>query len=81
MLMDVFVHTAPPEFMVHRTHFHDFMLNIHKMLRQFKGKDDQVKRVADHLIQVSGPFTGQERSNGRFWFKFISIVLDSSVLS
>ena len=52
MLMDVFVHTAPPEYMVRRTHFHDFMLGIHKKLRHFKGKDDQVMRVADHLVQV-----------------------------
>jgi predicted ATPase len=53
MLMDIFVQTAPPEFKVQRTHFHDFMLKIHKMLRNFKGKDDQVKRVADHLVQVT----------------------------
>ena len=52
MLMDIFVGCAPAEFKVVRTHFHDFMLGIHKKLRHFKGKDDQVMRVADHIMQV-----------------------------
>jgi len=47
MLMDLFVATAPPEFEVTRTHFHDFMLDVHAKLRTFKGDADPLLRVAD----------------------------------
>ncbi len=40
----------PPQ--VLRTHFHDFMLDIHSKLRQFKGSEDPLLKVADYLANV-----------------------------
>ena len=44
MLMDLFVAVAPRQFRVHRTHFHDFMLDVHQLLRDASG--EQVRRRA-----------------------------------
>lgn len=49
MLMDLFVDTAPPHFKVLRTHFHDFMLDVHSSLRKFSGDADPLLRVADGI--------------------------------
>lgn len=38
MLMDVFVESAPRHFRMHRIHFHDFMLEVHMLLRNFSGE-------------------------------------------
>eukprot|EP00878_Enallax_costatus_P014061 GHUV01014705.1.p1 GENE.GHUV01014705.1~~GHUV01014705.1.p1 ORF type:complete len:299 (+),score=52.41 GHUV01014705.1:2088-2984(+) len=51
MLMDLLVASAPKEFQVERTHFHDFMLDIHGRLRHTKGESDPLKHVADDVAQ------------------------------
>lgn len=35
-----------------RTHFHDFMLDVHSKLRQYKSHQDPLLRVADQIAQV-----------------------------
>jgi hypothetical protein len=42
-------HTA---LQVKRTHFHDFMLDVHSRLRHFKGSTDPLKKVAEELAQT-----------------------------
>ena len=37
---------------VARTHFHEFMLDVHSKLRVFKGASDPLKRVAFDIAQV-----------------------------
>lgn len=37
---------------VTRTHFHDFMLDVHSKLRAFKGDADPLLRVADATAKV-----------------------------
>ncbi|GBG00285.1 hypothetical protein Rsub_12964 [Raphidocelis subcapitata] len=49
MLMDMFVKAAPREFQVQRTHFHDFMLDVHSRLRHAAGEADPLRRVADGI--------------------------------
>ncbi|KAG2425787.1 hypothetical protein HXX76_013412 [Chlamydomonas incerta] len=49
MLMDVFVHTAPAHFRVLRTHFHDFMLEVHGALRKHSREADPLLAVADGI--------------------------------
>lgn len=49
MLMDVFVHTAPAHFRVLRTHFHDFMLEVHAALRKHSREADPLLAVADGI--------------------------------
>ncbi|KAF5836722.1 AFG1-like ATPase-domain-containing protein, partial [Dunaliella salina] len=51
MLMDLFVEAAPPELQVKRTHFHDFMLEVHTKLRDFKCDRDPLLRVADSIAK------------------------------
>ena len=38
MLMDLLVAAAQKSFHLRRVHFHDFMLEVHTMLRQFSGE-------------------------------------------
>ncbi|GAX74866.1 hypothetical protein CEUSTIGMA_g2312.t1 [Chlamydomonas eustigma] len=73
MLMDLFANEAPAGFKVHRTHFHDFMLGIHNKLRNFKGKDDQVLRVADQIAQDTKVLALDEF--------FVTDVADAMILS
>ena len=49
MLMDLFAACAPPEFKVVRTHFHDFMLDIHSKLREHQSTADPLRLVADDV--------------------------------
>lgn len=49
MLMDLFVDTTPPHWRVVRTHFHDFMLDVHAALRRHEGTADPLARVADDV--------------------------------
>jgi predicted ATPase len=49
MLMDSFAESCPREFQVRRAHYHDFMLDVHGRLRQYKGERDPLARVADAL--------------------------------
>ncbi|GMH39421.1 hypothetical protein BSKO_07319 [Bryopsis sp. KO-2023] len=49
MLMDLFVVSSPPEFRVHRAHFHDFMLDIHARLRAHSGTADPLCEVANDI--------------------------------
>ncbi|KAF8055927.1 Afg1l [Scenedesmus sp. PABB004] len=49
MLMDLLVAAAPKEFQVTRTHFHDFMLDIHARLARTRGEADPLRRVADDV--------------------------------
>ncbi|KAF6261142.1 AFG1-like ATPase-domain-containing protein [Scenedesmus sp. NREL 46B-D3] len=49
MLMDLLVASAPKEFQVQRTHFHDFMLDVHGRLRHTHGEADPLKHVADDV--------------------------------
>lgn len=55
----------PPAAQVLRTHFHDFMLDVHSRLRGAAGEADPLKRVADELAaghKVKGG--GGERAEG-----------------
>ncbi|GFR48512.1 hypothetical protein Agub_g10405 [Astrephomene gubernaculifera] len=49
MLMDLFVTTAPTHFKVLRTHFHDFMLEVHAALRRHARSADPLLMVADGI--------------------------------
>lgn len=49
MLMDLFAACSPPEFKVTRTHFHDFMLDIHSRLRTHQSTPDPLSVVADEV--------------------------------
>ena len=49
MLMDVFAACAPPHFKLTRTHFHDFMLDIHSRLRSYQSTADPLSLVADEV--------------------------------
>ncbi|GIL76360.1 hypothetical protein Vretifemale_5974 [Volvox reticuliferus] len=49
MLMDLFVSTAPSHFKVLRTHFHDFMLEVHAALRRHAREADPLLTVADGI--------------------------------
>jgi len=46
MLMDVFVECAPPSATVVRTHFHDFMLDVHKALKKYEARSNPLDIVA-----------------------------------
>ncbi|KAG2493777.1 hypothetical protein HYH03_007997 [Edaphochlamys debaryana] len=50
MLMDLFVSTAPSHFKVLRTHFHDFMLEVHAALRRYARAPDPLSAVADAIV-------------------------------
>ncbi|CAD7705031.1 unnamed protein product [Ostreobium quekettii] len=52
MLMDLFVVSAPPEFRVLRTHFHDFMLDIHSRLRTHTKTADPLTFVAQDISET-----------------------------
>jgi len=49
MLMDMFVESKPSAIKVTRAHFHDFMLNIHKKLREQSQRQDPLGFVADSI--------------------------------
>ena len=49
-LMDLFFQAAPTESKI-RFHFQEFMLGIHGLLEQFKGRKDPLKWVARHMTQ------------------------------
>ncbi|EFJ47611.1 hypothetical protein VOLCADRAFT_61252, partial [Volvox carteri f. nagariensis] len=49
MLMDLFVSSAPSHFKVLRTHFHDFMLEVHAALRRHSREADPLLTVADGI--------------------------------
>eukprot|EP00892_Ulva_mutabilis_P006663 jgi/Ulvmu1/4369/UM002_0094.1 len=46
-LMDLFVNASPRQFKCRRTHFHDFMLDVHARLRAESGETDPLRKVAD----------------------------------
>eukprot|EP00242_Pyramimonas_sp_CCMP2087_P014620 CAMPEP_0198200600 /NCGR_PEP_ID=MMETSP1445-20131203/3592_1 /TAXON_ID=36898 /ORGANISM="Pyramimonas sp., Strain CCMP2087" /LENGTH=561 /DNA_ID=CAMNT_0043870723 /DNA_START=95 /DNA_END=1780 /DNA_ORIENTATION=+ len=50
MLMDVFVECAPPSATVVRTHFHDFMLDVHKALKKYEARSNPLDIVAKDII-------------------------------
>lgn len=50
MLMDLFVASAPKQFQLERTHFHDFMLDVHSRLRMHQSTQDPLALVADQLV-------------------------------
>ncbi|EFN56104.1 hypothetical protein CHLNCDRAFT_22338, partial [Chlorella variabilis] len=49
MLMDLLAQTAPPNFNLERTHFHDFMIGVHQKLRHFASVADPLAHVADGI--------------------------------
>jgi len=49
MLMDLFAACAPPHFRLERTHFHDFMLDVHSRLRTHQSSPDPLSLVATEL--------------------------------
>eukprot|EP00884_Botryococcus_braunii_P000461 jgi/Botrbrau1/10415/Bobra.0133s0024.1 len=51
MLMDMFVHTCPPEFKVRRIHFHNFMLDVHAHLKVFAHEADPLMHVGDYIAE------------------------------
>ncbi|PSC67543.1 lactation elevated 1 isoform X1 [Micractinium conductrix] len=50
MLMDLMAKHAPDYFKLERTHFHDFMLEVHQRLRHFASKPDPLTHVADEIV-------------------------------
>lgn len=50
-LMDLFVSTCPPTFKLQRTHFHDFMLDVHYRLRRHSGTSDPLTAVGDDIMK------------------------------
>lgn len=53
MLMDLFYEELPENWRKRRTHFHDFMLNVHSRLQKQKGKADPLEVVAEELLRES----------------------------
>jgi len=49
MLMDLLASSAPSEFKLRRTHFHDFMLDVHSRLQKHRTASDALITVADEL--------------------------------
>ncbi|MCO5608899.1 hypothetical protein L7F22_063117 [Adiantum nelumboides] len=49
MLMDLFYEELPKRWKKRRTHFHDFMLNVHSRLQKQKGMSDPLQVVAEEL--------------------------------
>ncbi|GAB4817314.1 hypothetical protein N2152v2_004360 [Parachlorella kessleri] len=49
MLMDLLVQVAPPRFKLERTHYHDFMLDVHGKLRHYQKTQDPLSFVADEI--------------------------------
>ncbi|CAL5221501.1 g3705 [Coccomyxa viridis] len=50
MLMDLFAESAPPEFQLRRTTFHDFMLDVHSRLHRMERTSDPLTLVAAQLV-------------------------------
>ncbi|GFH09302.1 uncharacterized protein HaLaN_04412, partial [Haematococcus lacustris] len=91
MLMDVFVASSPPDYKVLRTHFHDFMLDVHMKLRKYKGDTDPLLRVADsiaksaHVLALDEFFVTDvadamilNRLFGRLWDRSLVLVATSN---
>eukprot|EP00250_Pteridium_aquilinum_P015855 c22803_g1_i1 orf=279-1796(-) len=53
MLMDLFYEELPEKWRKRRTHFHDFMLNVHSRLQKQKGMSDPLQVVAEELSKES----------------------------
>ncbi|KAG9143719.1 hypothetical protein Leryth_018883 [Lithospermum erythrorhizon] len=53
MLMDLFFNQLPCNWRKKRTHFHDFMLNVHSRLRKHQGVSDPLEVVAGELSDES----------------------------
>ncbi|KAK7265339.1 hypothetical protein RJT34_32958 [Clitoria ternatea] len=49
MLMDLFFYQLPSNWRKKRIHFHDFMLNIHSLLKKHKGLADPLEAVAGEI--------------------------------
>ncbi|KAI3426118.1 hypothetical protein D9Q98_008497 [Chlorella vulgaris] len=49
MLMDLLAKTAPPYFQLERTHFHDFMIEVHTRLRHHAHQADPLAQVANGI--------------------------------
>ena len=49
MLMDLFAACAPPHFKLERTHFHDFMLDVHTRLQMHQSTPDPLSLVATEI--------------------------------
>ncbi|XP_043696023.1 AFG1-like ATPase isoform X2 [Telopea speciosissima] len=53
MLMDLFFDQLPSNWRKKRTHFHDFMLNVHSRLQRHKGVADPLEVVAGEISDES----------------------------
>lgn len=53
MLMDLLAHSAPSSFQLKRTHFHDFMLDVHSKLKKYHSHQDPLVQVADSVARES----------------------------
>jgi peroxisome-assembly ATPase len=51
-LMDMFANCCPSQFDIRRTHFHDFMLEVHTQLRKHSGSRDPLAAVGDELVKA-----------------------------
>lgn len=91
MLMDLFAACAPPHFKLLRTHFHDFMLDVHGRLRAQAGAPDPLARVADevaaaaHVLCLDELFVTDvadamilHRLFGRLWDRGVVLVATSN---
>eukprot|EP00210_Caulerpa_lentillifera_P002996 g2860.t1 len=53
MLMDLFVSSKPSHIQVKRLHFHDFMLDVHKRLKDQSHKQDPLEYVASTIASCA----------------------------
>uniref|UniRef100_A0A061RPQ1 Lactation elevated protein 1-like n=1 Tax=Tetraselmis sp. GSL018 TaxID=582737 RepID=A0A061RPQ1_9CHLO len=91
MMMDLLAHSAPPEFRTRRTHFHDFMLDVHSRLRNVQKSEDPLVKVADSIASETFLLCLDEffvtdvadamilaRLFGRLWAKGVVLVATSN---
>lgn len=91
MLMDLLAKNAPAYFQLERTHFHDFMIEVHQRLRHFASKPDPLTHVADEIADETKVLCLDEffvtdvadamilhRLFGRLWDRGLTLVATSN---
>ncbi|KAL4424629.1 hypothetical protein ABPG77_002247 [Micractinium sp. CCAP 211/92] len=91
MLMDLLAKNAPTYFQLERTHFHDFMIEVHQRLRHFASKPDPLTHVADEIADETKVLCLDEffvtdvadamilhRLFGRLWDRGLTLVATSN---
>ncbi|KAL4448617.1 hypothetical protein ABPG75_005836 [Micractinium tetrahymenae] len=91
MLMDLLAKNAPGYFQLERTHFHDFMIEVHQRLRHFASQPDPLTHVADEIVDETKVLCLDEffvtdvadamilhRLFGRLWDRGLTLVATSN---